>query len=114
MCLYRTLQPKLEEGCEYSEPGVLMGFIGLAVNNNVNMFESQFVVLNTNTGKLRFYSRPYDVCLQENDMRFTKLIPLLSDKTAVELKENQTMVTWSMLHVPFAVHSGKMIFIFLV
>jgi len=90
-----------------------MGFMGRAINDSANMFESQFVILDTNIGKLRFYSRPHSACLQENDVRFTKLIPLQADKTGVLLKENQTMVTWSVLQAPFAVHSGGMIFIFL-
>jgi hypothetical protein len=86
--LYRTLVPKgtFTEEKGYKEPGVVFGYLGCAVHKTAEMFEYQYVILNTNTGKLQFYHLPHTRCILEVDLRFTKVLPLDQGKNLINLK----------------------------
>ena len=79
--IFRALQPSNEDE---DDPRIVKGTLGRAVNKHGDMFQDQYVILDTGTGIINFYTDPYASCLEEHELRFCKAITDLDrDKDAV-------------------------------
>ena len=59
------------------------------------MFQDQYVLLDTRTGFINFYSDPFKSCLEEHELRYCRAITDLDqEKVSVELS-GQNTIKWS-------------------
>lgn len=90
--MYRTLRLK-EEVPE--DPRVLRGMLGRAVNKRADMFKDQFVILDTRTGLLSFFTDPFTGCIEAYELRFCRVFDDLDcEKCSVELP-GQNKISWT-------------------
>ena len=69
--IYRTLLPRQTTNedlpkCDH----IVKGYLGRAIGKHSDMFENQFVQLDTHTGLMHIFEGAYSPCLEEHELRF--------------------------------------------